>query len=336
MRGAGPGGVDRLPVTVTDRLDRFQRRHPVAGFPLAVVYKFIDDQGSYLAALITYYGFLSLFPLLLLLSTVLGFVLRGDPDLQQRVLHSTLSQLPVIGSDLGNPRRLGGGAAGLVIGILGSLYGGLGVAQAIQNAMNTAWAVPRNSRPNPLKARGRSLLLLGTVGLAILATTALSALGANAGAYGATIGSGLRIGLIAVAVVANSGVFILAFRISTARPLTIREVAPGAVGAAIVWQLLQTFGTTYVGHVVKNASASNSVFALVLGLIAFLYLAALAIVICVEANVVRVRRLYPRSLLTPFTDAVELTEGDRDTYSGMAEAQRAKGFEDIEVTFDRD
>ncbi len=181
-------------MSVTHRLDRMQRRHPVLGFPLAVVYKFVDDQGSYLAALITYYGFLSLFPLLLLLTSVLGFVLGGDAHLQQRVLNSTLSQFPVIGSQLGDPKGLQGSGAGLVIGLLGAVYGGLGVAQAGQNAMNTAWHVPRNNRPNPIKVRLRSLLLLATVGLGVLATTILSALGSSAGAFGASFGVGSKPG----------------------------------------------------------------------------------------------------------------------------------------------
>jgi len=134
--------------------------------------------------LIAYYAFVSLFPLLLLLSTVLGLVLVWHPGLQEQVLHSALSQFPVIGDQLGQPHRLGGGVGGLVIGGVGALYGGLGVAQATQNAMNTAWAVPRNNRPNPVKARGRSLLLLGTVGVALLGTTVISALGGGAGAFG--------------------------------------------------------------------------------------------------------------------------------------------------------
>jgi membrane protein len=129
--------------------------------------------------------------------------------------------------------------------------------------------------------------------------------------------------------------FVFAFRVATTRPVTTREVLPGALGAAAGWQLLQTFGVTYVTHVVRNAHATNSVFALVLGLVAFLYLAAVVILICVEINVVRVEHLYPRALLTPFTDNVELTEGDEDAYTGQAEAQRAKGFEKIDVTFER-
>lgn len=323
-------------MSVAERLDGVQRRHPAAGFPIAVVYKFIDDQGSYLAALLTYYGFLSLFPLLLLLATVLGFVLRGHPGLQQQVLHSTLNQFPIIGQQLGDPKGLGGGGLGLVVGILGSLYGGLGVAQAAQNLMNTAWAVPRNSRPNPVKARGRSLLLLGTVGLAVLGTTVLSGLGSSAQAFGADLGIGVKTGVTVLSVAINAGIFIIGFRVATARPLRVRDVAPGAVAAAVIWQLLQSFGTAYVGHVVKNASATNGVFALVLGLISWIYLEAVAVVLCVEVNVVRAGHLYPRALLTPFTDNVDLTAGDEAAYAHAAKAQRHKGFEQINVDFDGD
>src|SRR4051812_30748360 len=159
-------------VSVADKLDRLQRRHPAAGFPIAVVYKYVDDSGPYLAALITYYAFVSLFPLLLLASTILGRVLAGNPELQQRLIESALHQLPVVGEQLGDPRGLSGGTTAVVVGVLGALYGGLGVAQAVQHAMNTAWAVPRNNRPNPFLARGRSLLLLGIGGTAVIGTTA--------------------------------------------------------------------------------------------------------------------------------------------------------------------
>jgi len=326
-------------MSITSRLDGYQRRHPKAGFPIAVVYKYFDDQGGYLAALITYYGFLSLIPLLLLMSTILGFVLAGDPQAQHVVLNSALSQFPVIGQQLQEPQRIGGGVAGLVIGILGALYGALGVAQALQNAMNIAWAVPRNERPNPFKARARSLLLLATVGLAVPGAAAVSAVSAGAGKVGASLGSGahtlLDLLLVAASVAVNAAAFIFAFRIATARPLTVRQIAPGALGAAVVWQLLQSFGATYVKHVIANASATNAVFALVLGLIAFIYVAAVAVVVCIEVNVVRVNKLHPRALLTPFTDNVELTPGDEAVYTDQAEAQRTKGFEQVDVSFDR-
>lgn len=193
--------------------------------------------------------------------------------------------------------------------------------------MNTAWQVPKNSRSNPFKARGRSLLLLGTAGLAIVGTTVLSTLGAgNAGSLGPL----LKIVVLLASVLLNAAVFVLAFRIATAHDLSVRDVTPGALAAAIVWQLLQTFGVVYVAHVVKGA---NGVFALVLGLITFLYLTGVAVILCVEINVVRVDRLHPRSLLTPFTDDVVLTGGDRRAYTGQATSQRNKGFEDFNINF---
>ncbi|MFQ1003817.1 YihY/virulence factor BrkB family protein [Modestobacter sp. SSW1-42] len=318
-------------MSLTDRLDGLQRRHKAAGFPIAVVYKYVDDSGPYLAALITYYAFVSLFPLLLLFSTILGHVLTGNPELQQRLIDSALSQFPVVGDQLGEPRGLSGGLVGVLVGVLGALYGGLGVAQAVQHMMNTAWAVPRNSRPNPFLARGRSLLLLATAGVAVIGTTALSTLGAgNAGSLGTVLKVVALVGSVGV----NAVVFVFAFRLATARHLTVPQVLPGALIAAVLWQLLQTFGVGYVGHVVSNASATNGVFALVLGLLAFLYLAAVVGVLCVEINVVRVDKLHPRALLTPFTDAVDLTAGDKRSYTGQAKAQRSKGFEQVHVTFD--
>jgi membrane protein len=322
-----------MPMTVVERLDRFQRKHPQAGLPIAVIYKFADDQGTYLAALITYYGFLSLFPLLLLMSTILNFVLAGDPGMQQDVLNSALGQFPVVGAQLSDPRGVSGSGIGLAVGILGTLYGGLGVALAVQNAMNTVWRVPRNSRPNPIKSRLRSLLLLAVSGLAFGVTTVLSALGAAAGSYGASIGGGIKVLLLVLSFAVNAAVFTAGFRLATAKQVTIRQTLPGAITAAAAWQLLQFFGTAFVGEVVKNASAVNSVFALVLGLIAWIYLEAFVVVLAAEYNAVRALRLYPRALLTPFTDNVELTSADHAAYTDQARAQRAKGFQDITVTF---
>jgi membrane protein len=312
-------------------LDRLQRRNRAAGFVIAVIYKYADDQAGYLAALIAYYAFLSLFPLLLLLTTVLSVVLVGHPGLQEQIVHSALTQFPVIGEQLGEPRRLSGGTAGVVIGIAVALYGGLGVGQAVQHAMDTVWAVPRNNRPDPIRSRIRSLLLLIILGSVLIAATLLSAVGRVSTAFG-PVG---KIGLVIAGVAINTVVCLVAFRVATARDLTYRQVAPGAVIAAIAWQLLQWFGAVYVAHVVRSPSITNSVFALVLGLVAFLNLLAVVLVLCAEINVVRVNHLYPRALLTPFTDDVTLTSGDRKTYTGQAKAQRAKGFEKVDVTFDQ-
>src|SRR3954453_23863298 len=158
-------------MSAIEHADRFQRDHHWAGLPIAVVYKYIDDQGGYLAALIAYYSLVSLVPLLLVFISVLGFVLHANPDLQQRVLHSALSEFPGIGTQLTSSAGLQGSGTALVVGLLAALYGSLGAAQAIQNAMNVAWAVPRNTRPNPIKSRLKSLALVATAGLAVLGAT---------------------------------------------------------------------------------------------------------------------------------------------------------------------
>jgi membrane protein len=259
-------------------------------------------------------------------------VLSGDQSLQHEVLTSAVHQFPVIGGDLAQPRHLGGGSVGLAVGIAGSLYGGLGVAQVFQYAANTVWAVPRNNRPNPFKTRGRSVLLLVTAGLAVLGTTALSIAG---GGGAGTLGTVTRTLTLAASVVINIAVTIFAFRFAPARRLSVRDVAPGAVASAVIWQLLQSFGVIYVRHVVQHASATDAVFALVLGLLAYLYVTAAAVLLCIEINVVRVSRMHPRSLLTPFTDNVILTAGDRRAYSRQAKAQRSKGFQRVDVRFDQ-
>lgn len=308
-------------------LDRLQQRSPAAGFVIAVVYKYVDDQAGYLAALLTYYAFISLFPLLLLLTTVLGVVLAGRPEWREDIYDSALAQFPLIGDQLTEPSRLSGGTAGVVIGIVVALYGGLNVGQALQNAMETIWAVPKNLRPDPLRSRLRSLLLLLVLGSALVATTGLVALGQFLGALGAA-------GVVVAGLAVNTTVCVVAFRVTTTRPLTVKEVLPGALSAAVIWQLLQWFGATYVQHVVASASVTNSVFAVVLGLIAFLYLVSTVLLVCAEVNVVRVDKLHPRALLTPFTDDVDLTEADRKMYEGQAKAQQAKGFQRVEVSFD--
>lgn len=318
---------------ITGKVDRFQRRHPAVGYPLAVVYKFFDDQGSYLASIITYYTFIAIFPLMLIASSILGFILQGNPKLQDEILNSALSQFPIVGGQLGRPEGLQGSASAVVVGALAALYGVLGLGQASQNAMNTMWAVPRNSRPNPLLSRLRSLVLLALSGIALLLVAILTSLGTHVEALGSEVGTGLRWALNIGAVLLNAAVLTVLFKLATARRFTLWSAAPGALTVALMWQGLQFLGAVYVSRVVAHASAMNGVFALVLGLIGLIYIAVVMAILGVEINVVRAKRLYPRALLTPFTDNVELTPADRRVYVEYAKAQRHKGFERVRVTF---
>jgi membrane protein len=322
---------------IVSRADAYQRKHRWAGLPVAVLYKFIDDQGTYLAAQITYYGFVAAFPLLLLLATILGYVLHGDVRLQRDVLNSALAQFPVVGGQItANIQSFRGSPAGLIIGMLGCVYGGLGVVQAVQTMLNKVWGVPRNARHDPIRARLRSLLLLAFGGLSVVITTVLSALGAAADAYGASLGIGVRTIVIAGAIALNVTLFLIAFRVLTARRVTIPQIRAGAIAAAVIWQALQWGGTLLLGREIKGATATYGLFALVLGTLAWIYLGALTTILCAEYNAVRTCRLWPRSLHATFSDNPDLTPADRRAYTMYAHTERHKTFESIDVRFGQD
>lgn len=316
------------------RLDDWQRRHPVLGVPLAVVYKFFDDQGGYLAAVVTHYAFLAILPLLLIASSVLGFVLQGDPGLEQRILTSALAQFPIVGDQLGRPEGIQGSGWAVVIGILAATYGAIGLAQALQNAINVVWAVPRNSRLNPVVSRIRSLAWLVVAGLGLVLVAVLTSVSSHVEVFGSDLNGAVHWLVVAVTVVVTTGVLALMMRWSTPQRDRMRDVLPGAAVIAVLWQLLQMVGGLYVSHVIANASELNGVFAVVLGLVALLYVASVMAMLGLETNVVLGKVLFPRALLTPFTDDVELTDADRRVYREYARAQRHKGFERIRVTFE--
>src|SRR3954452_2595734 len=157
---------------VINRIDAFQQRHTPLAFVFAVIKKFGDDQGGNLAALLTYYGFLSIFPLLLVLVTVLGYVLADNPKLQSDIVNSAVAELPILGDQIrSNVHSLRGNGIGLFVGVLITFYGALGFANAAQNALNRVWEVPMSVRSGFFPRLARSLGLMGTLGLAILVTT---------------------------------------------------------------------------------------------------------------------------------------------------------------------
>ncbi|MCC9309585.1 YihY/virulence factor BrkB family protein [Kitasatospora sp. RB6PN24] len=321
-------------MNVLGRLDAYQRQRRSVALTLAVIYKFIDDQGTYMAALITYYGFLSLFPMLLLLVTVLGFALHGDAELQQQVLHSALSQFPVIGDQIErNIHSFHGSDFALAVGIAGSLYGALGVAQALQNAFNTVWAVPQHSRPNALAARLRGLALLGLLATALLVSSALAALTGTAHHWPTWVDWGARAAALPLSLAVDTVLLVTSFKLLTTRHLRVRLLWPEALGASLVWQGLLTAGTYYVGHELHGATATYGLFGIVLGLMAWIYLGALTLVVCAESAAVRTRHLWPRSVAAPFTDEAPLTRADRRAYTSYATAAAYKACEEVSVDF---
>ena len=298
-------------------VDRAQQRFAPAAVVYAVIKKFGDDRAGSLAALVAYYCFLSLFPLLLLLVTVLGIVAGSSSSLTHSVEHSALSQFPVIGQDLGNNihELHRNSAAGLVIGILALLWGSQGASQAGQYAMAQIWNVPNVVRPNFWARLARTLLLMGLLGVFLALSTGLTVL---AGIVGSTH-LGWRVAAIAASAVLNVVVYCLTFRILTPKQVRTSLLLPGGALGGLAWTILLLLGTELVNHTLRNASPVYGFFAVVLGLVFWIYLVSEVSLYCAEINVVWHRRLWPRALVQP-----PLTEADRRVLSAIArqEARR--------------
>lgn len=269
--------------------DAFQQRHAVLALPVAVARKFGADRGGNLAALIAYRAFFSLFPLLLLLTTVLGYVLAGDPELRRSVVDSTLAQFPVIGEQLKVSSLQGSGAA-LAIGIAGTLWAGFGVVLAGQEAMDQVWEVPDAARPGFLASRLRALALLVVLGGAMIASTVASGLVAGGTGWLAATAA------LIVSVALNVVLFAAIFHLLCSAELPVRASLPGAFLAAVCWTALQLVGAWFVSHEIRNATPVYGTFALVIGLLAWIQLGATLTVFAAELNVVWARKLWPRGL----------------------------------------
>ena len=318
--------VESIAMSITDRLhslDARQQQTPGVRFVAAVYKKFSDDQAGQLAALIAYYAFVSIFPLLLAFVTILGFVLEGHPGDREKILHGTLGQFPILSEHLTLSSLKGSGVA-LAIGIVGALLAGMGVTSAAQNAFNRIWHVPFKDRPNFIFSRLRSLAVLAILGtLTIVSTAAAGFVGASShGALAVVAG-------VLVAFAVNVALFMTAFTLLTAADVSWREYLPGVIVAAILWQLLQHLGGFYVDHSLKHTQALYGIFALVLGLLAWLYLGAQLVIFAAEVNVVRVRRLWPRSF---FSDP--LLDADRRALTSSAEVEERVEQENVDVSFD--
>jgi YihY family inner membrane protein len=301
-----------------------QKYHPSA-FVLGVVKKYGDDNGGVLVANLTHSAFVSFFPLLLVLVTVLGLVASGDQAFRQGAVDAVANQVPLIGHQLTeNVHQLRKSSViGLIVGLAALVWGSSGLAQAGLFTMEQVWNLPGPARPGFLPRLGRALLFLMLLGVVVIATSLLAALST----YGH---HALWFVIFAEAVTAavNAGMYFVGFRILTPRGVPSRDLAPGAVAAGIGWTALQVAGAYLVHHYLHSDSVYG-VFATVLGLMAWLYLAAEITVYCAEVNVVLARRLWPRSIVQP-----PLTEADRASLALQALQNQRRKEQRVVVTFD--
>jgi membrane protein len=309
------------------RIDRYQRTHPWLAVPIAVAKKFGEDKAGQLAALVAYYGFFSLFPLLLALVTVVGLVFEGNTGLQERIVGSALAQFPVLGDRIReNVGTLRGSGLALVVGIGGALWAGLGGIKAAQNAMDHVWDVPVKRQPSFLVALLRAFLMLLTLGLFLALSTFLG--GVAAGTEDAS--APLQVAGIAGSFLLNFAVFWVAFKVLTVADVSWRDVLPGAAVASVLWSALQALGGYIIGHRLESASQTYGFFAVVIGLLTWLFIGAQVTLLAAEVNVIRTKRLWPRSL-----DPADLTEADERTLRALAEVEERREDQEVDVSFEK-
>ncbi|MFY9654055.1 YihY/virulence factor BrkB family protein [Trebonia sp.] len=305
--------------------DRWQRRVPWAGVPYAVMKKFGDDNANLAVVALAWYGFTAIFPLLLVVVTLFGFI--GAASIGNGII-KTLHEFPVIGTSFNpaSPDALHGSTLGLVVGLIGLVYGAQGVTQTAQYAMATVWNIPQTQRTGFLPRLGRSLAGLITIGGAFIVNAFVTGY-ATAG----TTSSAIRILVLAGLLIINVGLYWVTFTVLTAKVIGPRGLLPGAILGAIAFTALITLGTGLMTHQLKNASATYGAFGTVIGIVALLLLAKLSMY-GAELNPVLARRLYPRAL--PMGG--EPTDADRQVLASLVHAEQRRDDQVIGVGFGED
>src|SRR5215469_13737964 len=304
-------------------IDAWQQRHKPAAFVIGVIRKYGDDNGGQLVASFSHAAFVSLFPLLLVLVTILGLVAASDPDLQHRVVSAVTHQFPLMSQDLSNVKQLRRSSLiGLIVGLLVTLWGTTGLAQSGMFAMAQIWNVPGPKRPGYFQRLGRTGLFLLVLAVGVVATTGLASLNAFGHQRPLVVA-----GADALALVTNMGMYVLSFRVLTPKIVPTRDLVPGAMLGGVAWTVLQAGGALVVSHFLTSGSVYG-IFGIVLSLLAWIYLVLMVTVYAAEVNVVRARRLWPRSLVQP-----PLTEADRAALALQPLQAQQREEQQISVTF---
>jgi uncharacterized BrkB/YihY/UPF0761 family membrane protein len=304
-------------------VDRWQRRVPWAGVPYAVVKKFGDDNANLVVVALAWYGFTAIFPLLLVVVTIFGFI--GAQSIGNGVIR-TLHEFPVIGTSFNpsSPSALHGSTLGLIVGLIGLVYGAQGVTQTAQEAMATVWHIPQTQRTGFLPRLGRSLAGLVTIGGAFIVNAFVTSY-----VTGGTTNYVIRILVLAGLLVINAALYFATFTLLTAKAIGPRGLLPGAILGAVAFTALITVGTGLMTHQLKNASATYGAFGYVIGIVLLLLLLAKLSMYAAELNPVLARRLYPRAL--PLGG--EPTDADRQVLASIAHAEQRRDDQVIGVGF---
>lgn len=229
------------------------------------------------AAVLTYYGFLTLFPLFLAASTVLGFVLESKPEWREDLVGSAVDSVPFIGSSLAEGTITGSWWA-LIIGLGAATWGSMRAFIGLQSTYDDTWEVGVDDRANAVKQRGRAIIGLCVIGGSQIANVALAAL-----ADGASIPGFSRVLLVLGGLAINFGVVSTMYRYLTSASVTWADVWPGSLFTGLVYTAFQFVGTGLTRRLLEGASTYGE-FAGVLALLSWLSLHAIVNLFGAELN----------------------------------------------------
>ncbi len=285
--------VSRNPLAqLAARLDSMQQNHRAASFAYAVIKKYSDDSAGHQAALVTYYGFLSLFPLLLVVTSIIDLVAQYNAGLRTRLVSSVNSYFPIVGHQIQSNIHDTRTGIALVIGLLFALYGARGVSDVIRSALDHAWCTPRAARTGFPKSILQSLAILLGAGFGLLFTTTLTSYALSA--FGHTLI--VRFIAMLINILLLYAILMFVFLVGTSRRRPRRDIRLGAIASAIGLFILQVIGGYLITHQLHNLRGLYGQFALVLAILFWIYLQAQVVLYAIEINVVRVYKLWPRSI----------------------------------------
>lgn len=270
----------RLPWTRKPKVIDIRRRSRLIDAVVGTLDGFRVHQSSTGSALVTYYGFISIFPLFLVFTTILGFVLEGNPQLREDIVDSALSKLPLIGDKLASsPEALQGSVVALVVGLLLALWSGMKAFVALQTALDNTNEVAVDDRNSFVQVRLRALGGIVVIGLAQAGSAAINGVVTAAGLP--AVGN---VGLVVGTVLLNGLVLSFTYRWLTSRELTFRTVLPGSVLAGVLFALLQILGTTIIARSQANAESMYGDFTTTFTLLAWIGLHATVALMGAELN----------------------------------------------------
>ncbi len=272
--------------TTSDRIMGLRARHPAIEVGVDTLDGWRRHISGRNASVLAFFGFLSIFPLLLVATTILGFVLQNNEDLQRRILEGALADIPVIGQQLqDDPASLNGSVWVLIAGLATALWSATKAFVALQGGLDDVWEIDVDHRDAMPRQRGKALLGLVFIGGAQVAGFVVTTVVSEAG-----LPLGGRIAVFAGTVAINIVVVAAMYRYLTAAQASWADVWPGSIAAGIAATLIQQFGTMIVVRITSNASDTYGQFAVVLGLVTWLSLLAIATIMSAELNAALVRR----------------------------------------------